>query len=329
MKFKKITFLAIFSFMFVFTSCNEYYDEEQYTHYVSLKAPSNTVYNVRVKYHKDEKSLYRQPILISGSTDNDKNIKVNIGIDLDTLEIYNKEHYFDREDLYYKPLSERHYEIPESVIEIPAGQNQGLMDIYLDFNDLDLVYDYILPLRVNESEDGSYMPNPNLGLHNALLRIIPFNDYSGIYSTTSLSIYTEGTNLPIVAQQRDAKVVNENTVFFYAGAVDEKRVDRRRFKIFATFIPTTETTGTVLLESEDPEINFKLLDYPYYEITNVYDATRPYLLRRTIIIRDVNYSFEDKWEVEGLTFKYNVSGTMSMQRNINTTIPDEEFAIEW
>ena len=53
------------------------------------------------------------------------------------------------------------------------------------------------------------------------------------------------------------------------------------------------------------------------------------LMRRTVTIRELNYTFVDPWETQGYTAHYRVEGSMTMQRNINTLIDDEEFAIEW
>jgi hypothetical protein len=58
------------------------------------------------------------------------------------------------------------------------------------------------------------------------------------------------------------------------------------------------------------------------------DTARPTLLRKTITV-SMQYSFEDALELPGHITRYSVKGTMSMQRNINTLIEDEEFAIEW
>ena len=59
------------------------------------------------------------------------------------------------------------------------------------------------------------------------------------------------------------------------------------------------------------------------------DPIRPYLLKRTTMIRDINYEFEDYTLAPGARIKFQFEGTISMQRNINTQIPDKDQAIEW
>ena len=52
-------------------------------------------------------------------------------------------------------------------------------------------------------------------------------------------------------------------------------------------------------------------------------------MRRTVMIRDVDYEFEDYTLAPGARIKFRFEGTISMQRNINTQIPDKDQAIEW
>ena len=42
-----------------------------------------------------------------------------------------------------------------------------------------------------------------------------------------------------------------------------------------------------------------------------------------------DYEFEDYTLAPGARIKFRFEGTISMQRNINTQIPDKDQAIEW
>lgn len=316
--------------MLAWSSCNDEWEEEQYDQLVSLKAPTGgTVTQIRLKYKSDSVSPYKLPLIVSGSTMNKKALNVHIGLDSDTLKIYNKEHFFDREDIYFKELPTAHYEIQDSTVHIPADECQGFMNIDFNFKNLDLVDKWVLPLIVKDDPSYNYKSHPRKDYNNALLWITPFNDYSGDYGTTNISIYTDKSNKPIVVNTRTSYVVDENSIFFYAGATRETREDRRAFKIFATFNADTDSTGTVSLRAENPEItNFKVIGEPSYYITKMMDNARPTLLRRTVTVK-LEYEYEDPLETPNYRIKYSVKGTMSLQRNINTLIPDEEFAIEW
>lgn len=316
--------------LIICSACNDEWKEEQYVQYACLKAPTGgTVTQIRVKYKGEENTLYQLPVTISGTTPNSKDRDVHIVLDPDTLDIYNKEHYYNRTDLYYRLLDESFYDVPDPVVHIPAGKQSGLLDIHFKLKDLDLVDQWLLPLRIEDDPSYNYQSHPRKDYNNALLWVTPFNDYSGTYGTTNLSVYMEKSTQPIIVDTRTTQVVDENSIFFYAGVTKEERQDRKYFKVIATFNAETDSTGTVSLEAAFPDmINLQVIGKPSYEIVNIMDSARPTLLRRTVTV-SMEYTFEDSFELPGYTTRYSVRGTMSLQRNINTLIEDEEYAIEW
>ena len=66
-----------------------------------------------------------------------------------------------------------------------------------------------------------------------------------------------------------------------------------------------------------------------YSITESMDAIRPYLMHRTIIINNINYTFKDYTTIPGVETEFHVMGSLTLERQINTQIPDEDQAIEW
>ena len=327
---KKTFIYSLFlGLLFVMTGCNDSYVKEQYFQKVSFKTPTSTVTRIRLKYRKDSASVYRLPLIVSGTTKTTKDIHAHVGLDIDTLAIYNQEHFYDRHDLYFQQLEDKFYDIPSTEVCIPAGKSTGLMDIHFNFKGLDLSEKWVLPLKVLDSPDYDYQSNTRKNCNNALLWITPFNDYSGSYGVTTLSVYLDGNANPIVEDKREGYVVDENTIFFYAGAIKENRPDRRRFKLYATFQPMDDKSGTIKLVSDNPDIQLKVAGQPTYEIQEMADTYKPYLIRRSLTIRDLDYTFVDPWENPNHVANYHVKGSMTLQRNINTTIPDEEYAIEW
>lgn len=334
MKMKNnILIIGIFSaFLSFFISCDDDWSKEQYVQYAYLKAPAgsgNTVTQIRVKYRGGEHTRYQLPVLMSGSTHNSKNRDIHVVLDPDTLDIYNREHFFTREDLFFKLLDEKYFDIPNPVVHIPAYKQSGLLDINFHMEGLDLVEKWVLPLVIKDDPSYNYQSHPLKDYNNALLWVTPFNDYSGRYGSTNMSVYTENSNQPIIIDHRNSYVVDENSIFFYAGVTKEERRDRKYFKIIATFTPETETRGTISLEAAYPDvINLKVIGQPTYEIVEMMDTARPTLLRRTVTM-SMQYTFDDPKEIKDHVTSYSVRGTMSMQRNINTLIEDDEFAIEW
>ena len=53
------------------------------------------------------------------------------------------------------------------------------------------------------------------------------------------------------------------------------------------------------------------------------------LLHRYITISRIGYEYKDYTAIEGHSITYVVSGSMVMERKLNTQIPDEDQAFEW
>ena len=138
-------------------------------------------------------------------------------------------------------------------------------------------------------------------------------------------------------------VVDDKTVFIYAGMRDMEYQDRQQYKVYMRF--TDELAGIdtrkYKLEvwsdgaDDDPTTpekvegnNFKVLSTCYYETDEDYDVTRPYRKHEYITVY-LNYSFEDYTTSPGQRLEYTVDGTLSMQRDLNTLIPDEDQQIQW
>ena len=116
---KKIYFiLFIIVAFFSFSSCNDEWKEEQYSHYVSFKAPLNDkgVTQINVRYKAEGKVTYQLPLIVSGSTTNNSNLTVHVAFDPDTLQTLNYERFQNRTDFYYKELESRFYSMPEQLL---------------------------------------------------------------------------------------------------------------------------------------------------------------------------------------------------------------------
>lgn len=329
------------------SSCNDDWKEEQYEHYIGFKAPLDTdgssvgvttVYVPFTRYNEDGTprygkegiTSYQLPVIVAGSTHNDKNLTVNIAHS-DTLDILNVERFGDRSELYYRDMSE-FADVPETIF-IPEGVDAPLLDIHFDFTrngGIDLVDRYVLPLTIAPGE--GYERNPRKNFASAMLRVLPFTDYSGIYQAGNLKYglvdskgefdgETSGMNTV------QTYVVSQNEVFFYAGTFDETSQLRKYFKINAEFVPDHEgaTTGNVILTSDIPEMEFVQNGMARFNIIEAEDAVQNYIMRRTVIVNGIDYSFIDyKTAGEGVRLPYRVTGTMTMERKLNTQMPIED-----
>jgi hypothetical protein len=328
-------FLAMIALMCCF-SCNNEWEDEQYEHLVSFKAVPNTegVSWTYVRYKADGKVKFDLPVLVSGSTPNTLDRTVRLGLDSDTLSYLNREQFGEREGLYYRQLEDKYFSMPET-ITVPAGESQVTIPIEFSLAGIDEADKWVLPLQILDDPAGSYQVNPHKHYKRAMLRIAPFNDYSGIYNGNLYKMILEkDTANSLTFDTYRSYVVDEETIFFYAATRDVDYLDRKNYKVFVRFtdeaIDLLNVKKKLEIWSDNTENNnFKMEgDQPYYTIDEEWDPVKPYL-KHIYITLSFAYSIEDYSSVPGLRLKYETEGTLSMQRDLNTLIPDEDQQIQW
>ncbi len=314
-------------------ACNDEWKDELYENLVSFKAPINSegVYNVYMRYTQDGEINYDLPVIASGSKELGKDLSIRIAVDNDTLGILNQARFQYREDLYFKQLPEQFYDLQSPICLIPKGTHTANYKLKFRFANLDLVERWVLPLTI--VDDPSYKANYRKGWRKALLQIKPFNNYSGNYSATAMNVYFDGESKSTVTSSRTAYVVDENSVFFYAGLIEESAVDRANYKIIMEFGEAVEQgdgtlRGTLTLKAVNPAIKLEVLNQPTYQIKRSADATLPYLVREYCTV-NLEYKYNDITSIPTLPIRYKAQGTMTMERQRNTLIPDEDQAIQW
>lgn len=317
MKNKYIYIIALLGCLFM-GSCNDEWKDELFVKQVSFA--NSGVVNVHVKYStKGGIIALKVPVLLSGSTPNDADINVTIALDSDTLTNLNFERFRYREDLYFRELPPALYDFKSMSTTIPKGSETGLLELNLKIEGLDLVNEYILPIKIISAIP--YEVATRKYYKKSLMRIIPFNDYSGNYSVTGgvydRSVSESGqTQLPVPS--RNAKVVDEKTIFFYAGSIEEEAQDRAIYKVKAAF---NSEDNTVTLTSDNPAINFSQ-QVGTYSVKKEMDEILPYL-ERTYTIVYLEYEYNDITNPT-YPFEYRFKGTMTMERKRNILIPDED-----
>lgn len=144
---------------------------------MSFKAPLTIegVSNIYVRYKGDQKTTFMLPMIVSGSTINDKNMTVQVRVDPDTLKVLNYERFQNREDFYYRELMSQYFSMTPAV-HIKAGESTALMPIDFTLKNIDMVDKWVLPLTILDDASNGYKANPRKHYRKALLRIYPFNN---------------------------------------------------------------------------------------------------------------------------------------------------------
>ena len=321
----------------LFSSCNDEWKDELFTRMISFKAPNgnNSVSDIYIRYQPDGSGSFQLPVIVSGSQANTKDIDVKISVDNDTLAILNTEKYLDRRDLWYKQLPEQFYSFPTNgVCRIPAGKDVQTYDIDFHLEGLDLNEKWVLPLTIET--DPSYELNIRKGYYKALLNLHLFNDYSGTYSATGMNVYLgESSNDPATAGTRDVRVVDDKSVFFYAGTWWGEDEHRDKYKVIVEFGEGTKdadgvVTGPLTVRAGDAANEAQISSFGNcrYRRSVEPHPTQPYIELHTTVMY-LNYYYTDVTSDPTNPILYRVTGNMSMQRSVNKLIPDQDQAIQW
>lgn len=326
------------------TACNKEWEDEQYLHMASFKANVNDqgVTTTYVRFKPGGVVKYDLPVIMSGSTMTSQSHTIHFALDPDTLERLNIEQYGHREELYFQQLPSKYYSMPESV-EMPAGECLTTLPIEFKLDEtLDQADKWVLPIQILGDQSYDYQINPRKYYRRAMLRLLPFNDYSGTYDGSQFKITLEGQKDPFTVTNHKAYVHDDNTVFVYMGLRDVDYIDRKCYKLYMEFTKEkitplkyklrlwTDNGGTE--GNNFKELNGKIgnveYEQPYYTVVEEYDAVKPYL-KHIYITLYLAYTFEDYTLSPGNRLKYTVEGTLNMQRDLNTLIPDEDQQIQW
>ena len=318
-------------------SCNDEWKDELYEEMASFKAPVNShgVHDIYMRYNEDGTGVFHVPVIISGSNKNSKAYDIKISVDNDTLDILNHERFASgREDLWYKQLPEDRYSFPTNVCHIAKGEMTNTFTINFNLKDLNMNENWVLPLTIDK--DPSYKLNIRNGIYKALLNVKLYNDFSGTYSSQNVYVYRDGESTDgAVEDTRECRVVDDRSVFFLAGATWSEDINRNIYKVVSKFEEGTADdkgviTGTLTLSPGDEAnaINLETSGSCTYRYEVLPHNTKPYIERR-ITTMYLDYKYTDITSDPAHPMRYHVVGNMTMERQYNTLIPDEDQAIMW
>lgn len=311
-------------------------EEEDKRPRISLDALAGEgeIYNVHIPFHSESiPYFYELSVIAEGIYANEQNLNVNISIDSDTLEKFNQEKFGFRNDLRYKQLPDSYYSCP-IVCHIPEGINTQKLPIeFKNMTNLDMSKRWILPVTIKK--DPSYILNMENKKHRAFLNIISYNNYSGTYSSTEMKIYVrETTNDPATVDTRTAFAIDAQTIFFYAGTTWMEDKNRDKYKVIVEFGEGVKDedgiiTGPIVVQGNtDNEAQITPFGECTYKRSITQHTTQPHINVETTTLY-ISYYYTDVTSNPAYPIRYRVTGSMTMQRSINTLIPDKDQAIIW
>lgn len=317
----KRTYLYLLFMLITAVSCNKEWEEELYNKDVSFVR--NGVVNVYAKYKSQGGVVpVKVPVVLSGSTGNNEDIQVTIAIDKDTLDNLNFDRFRLRRDLYFIELPEGNYSFKSMTTTIPKDSLEGFFDLNLKLEGMDMINKYLLPLKITATSKSNV--NTRRWFSKSLMQIIPFNDYSGVYSNAGQMWnrdIPENNQTALSVGTRTAWVVNENTVFFFAGVLEEEAFERAKYKVYAKF----NADSTVSLWSDNSAINFSQ-KRGTYTISKKMDEVQPYL-EKTYVTMNLEYWFSDLSN-PAYPINYRFTGPMTLEKVKNIQIPEEDQQVQ-
>ena len=207
--------------------------------------------------------------------------------------------------------------MPETV-EMLAGESLVVLPIEFTLDEsLDQSDKWVLPLQILTDPSYGYQVNPRKYYRRAMLHLLPFNDYSGTYDASQYKCYLEGDKtVPLTVASTRAR--------------DIDYLDRKQYKVFIRFTDEIVDLQTKKLEvwSDNDEIELTTSGVQSYSISEEMDPLKVYL-KKIFITLNLNYSFKDITQIPGSSISYQVEGSLSMLRQLNTLIPDEDQQIQW
>ncbi len=313
----KYIHLFMLSGLLLSLGCTKEWTRELYVKEVSFVKSGVVRLNALYKSQGGTVTL-KVPVLLSGSTSNKEDIEVTIELDRDTLSNLNFDRFRLRQDLYFQELPAANYTFPSMTTIIPAGSIQGYFDLNLKMEGLDLINKYILPVKIVSTSRNNV--SPRRWFSKSLMQIIPFNDYSGRYSNAGLiwnRDVPQNNQTALTTPYRNAWVVDERTVFFFAGNIDEEAYDRAKYKVIAAL----NADSTVTLSAPDAAINFSQ-QKGTWTISKRKDEVQPYL-EKTYITMNLEYWYSDITN-PAFPINYRFTGPLTLEKVRNTQIPDED-----
>lgn len=255
MKLRNIITANLTVFVLFLQSCIGDLPEEQFEKYVLLT--KNGWVEQDVEFTSSNEVTISIPISISGTSVNKENVQVTLAYDTLLLNRYNLEKYKLQTELYYSCIPVEAIEL-EDVMLIPAGSDQVVASLTIDFNKVaDLYKDYVLPISIKEVSKYSLqkIESVNILKHSeALYHINRINSFSGDYSGDAVVFKTNrllkniGEGVPVPTKTFYA--LSENECYFYAGRIDRNQINRHKFIVNVKL----DESGLLVLSSPNPDL---------------------------------------------------------------------------
>lgn len=170
-------------------------------------------------------------VAVNGSSRLDRDVRVSLKVNPDTLEGYNWEKFRNDRTLYHELLPEECYSFDAEEVIIRAGTEYTDIPIRFHLDRIDKEKDFVLPISIASTSEYE-IGRPEYS--TVLMHIVLANAYTGTYALSGTIREVATGDFVDVRMTRTLRVVDPNTVSFYAGSTSERVADRENYRIEMT-----------------------------------------------------------------------------------------------
>lgn len=300
---KNIKYILALSIL-IFTGCTDELNNELFQKYSYIINNGWKSYEIPLDENNEAKlNIY---LGVNGTSDNDKDITIEIAANPQILEDYNFDKYKHQTASYYPELPASCYTFDKASYVINRGSIKTEATVTIELNKLDNVYkEYVLPVKIKSSRGENTGPEKYTEL---LANILFTNKYSGQYSGTG-KLKEVGTNYTVEISSVRLYATSTSTCYMYAGNVT--RTSEENYVDYAIDLSFDEN-GNITMSAQNPDLEFvpnsASMEHKYY--IN-YDDNRYYNQTTTLTF---NYTYKDLSSDENRKLEY--SGSCSISKKV-------------
>lgn len=303
MKSARYLYIIIFlGFLFIASSCNDELDDELFIKNTYLIKNGWKEYNIEIQ--DDNTAILPIYMGVNGTSENDKDISIQLTADPESLADYNLEKFKNQTEYYYKELPENNYSYDKTSYTILKGSFKTEAQIKIDLSAISNIYEeYVLPIKINSSEGEPFA----LSEYSRVLARIDFkNRFSGSYSGTG-KVKQDGTSYEESVQGVKLFGTSVNTCCFYAGNIT--RTNNSDFIKYMIDISIDQDDNlTISSKNVDLEVQPEEATIQRKYVKHTTDS-RYYIETTTLKLK---YKYKD--QNEDITYTYE--GTLTKTQNV-------------
>lgn len=275
----KKTIIFLLAVAASFTACDNNLEDELFIKHVLINQNGFREYDLNYVDVSVRDTIIT--VAVNGSSKLDRDIKVDLAINPDTLAGYNWERFRNDHSLYYELLPEECYSFNGEGVVIKAGTEYTDIPISFNLDKIDKDKSFILPISIVSTSEYK-IGDPDYS--TILMNIVLSNSYTGNYSLSGTIREVATGDFIDVRSTRTLRVVDPNTVSLYVGNISERATNRENYRMNMTVNADSTLTFTPL----HPDIIEIIRDEPNLDPKN---PRNKILVERTIDVQNSHKSY--------------------------------------